>query len=120
MQAPDDLTTAPEIAKVAKGKRPQYFSDPATDKLLNMVLTLAGELSVARDRLDALERLLDEQGVLAQASVDAYKPDAPAAEQRKERRAAYLERVMRTVQMELEQVTDANTPSSRLDVIKQM
>lgn len=120
MQGQENEANGPEIAKVAKGKRPQYFSDPATDKLLNMVLTLAGELSVARDRLDTLERLLDERGVLDQASVDAYKPDSQAAAQRSQRRAAYLERVMRTVQMELEQISDADTPASRLDVIKQM
>ena len=28
----------PAIARVAKGKRPQYFSDPAIDKLLNIVM----------------------------------------------------------------------------------
>ena len=38
--------------RTAKGKKPGYFADPATDKLLQMVITLAGELSVVRDRLD--------------------------------------------------------------------
>ena len=120
MQGQDNEGKGPEIAKVAKGKRPQYFSDPAIDKLLNMVLTLAGELSVTRDRLDTLERLLEQHGVVDQASVDAFKPDEQAAAQRSQRRAAYLERVMRTVQMELEQLSDTSTPGSRLDVIKQM
>ena len=66
------------IARAAKGKRPQYFHDPATDRLLAIVMTLAGELSVCRERLDAIERLLDDNGVLERQSVDNYVPDAEA------------------------------------------
>lgn len=36
----------------AKGRRPQYFADPATDKLLSMVVTLMGELARGIDDLD--------------------------------------------------------------------
>ena len=62
------------LARVAKGRKPQYFADPATDRLLSMVLALTQELSVARDRIDTLERLLDRAGVLAAQTVDDYLP----------------------------------------------
>jgi len=42
-----------QVARIAKGKKPLYFSDPAIDKLLWMTLTIMEELSVTRDRLDA-------------------------------------------------------------------
>lgn len=94
-----------KLRRVAKGKRPQYFADPATDKLLVMVLELTQELSVTRDRLDTLERLLDGVGVLEAAAVDAWLPDPEAAAQRAERRAAMLSRVFRASAQELEAAT---------------
>ena len=93
---------APRIARVAKGKKPQYFSDPAVDKLLWMTVTLMQELSVTRDRLDAVERLLDAKKLLRLKAIEQYKPKGPAAKERDSRRTAYIERVMRAVQADLE------------------
>ena len=42
---------APRLRRTAKGKRPRYFSDPATDRLLGILMSLIGEVSVLRDRL---------------------------------------------------------------------
>ncbi len=92
-------TPAP-LARVAKGRKPRYFSDPATDKLLSMVLALTQELSVARDRIDTLERLLDRAGLLAAETVDAYLPTPADAAARAETRAAMLRRVFRAVEKE--------------------
>jgi hypothetical protein len=86
------------LARAAKGRKPQYFADPATDKLLSMVLALTQELSVARDRIDTLERLLDRAGLLAAEVVDAYLPTPDEAAARAETRAAMLRRVFRTVE----------------------
>ncbi len=46
----------PKALRTAKGKKPQYFSDPAIDKLLSIVISMAGELSVTRERLDTVQR----------------------------------------------------------------
>jgi hypothetical protein len=88
------------LARAAKGRKPQYFADPATDKLLSMVLALTQELSVARDRIDTLERLLDRAGVLAAQTVDDYLPTAEEAEARSALRAGMLRRVFRAAEKE--------------------
>ncbi len=88
------------LARTAKGRKPQYFADPATDKLLSMVLALTQELSVARDRIDTLERLLDRAGVLAAQTVDEYLPTADEAAARATLRAAMLRRVFRAAEKE--------------------
>ena len=67
-------------------------------------MSLVGELSATRDRLDALERVLDERGAVSRADVEAYAPDEQAEEERQRRRDAYIRRVMRVVEMELDQV----------------
>jgi hypothetical protein len=115
------VTPAPaarvRLARVAKGRKPQYFSDPAIDKLLSITMTLAAELSVTRDRLDTVERLLAKRRVLGPEDVDQYEPDAAAEAQRETRRQAYLDRVLRAVQGELEELTRRDMPASNEEVI---
>ncbi|MCS6946647.1 MAG: hypothetical protein NZM12_03425, partial [Steroidobacteraceae bacterium] len=62
-----------------KGHRPYYFDDPAIDQLHAALLGLAGELAVAFDRIDTLERLLAERGVLTPEAIEQYQPDAATA-----------------------------------------
>ena len=102
-----DAAAPIRLARVAKGKKPQYFSDPATDKLLWMTVTLMEELSMTRDRLDTIERLLDRKRVLRRQDIEAFEPSAQAAQEREARRTAYVERVLRAVQAELDEGADA-------------
>lgn len=46
--------------------------------MLSITLALAGELSVARERIDTLERVLVQRGLLGAGDIEAYKPDAAA------------------------------------------
>jgi hypothetical protein len=94
------------LQRVPKGPKPQYFADPATDKLLTMVLELIGELSVARDRIDTLERLIEREGMFTSAEVDAYLPDETINTMRAERRARMLSRVFRASEKELDNIMD--------------
>lgn len=115
--APGAADPAVRIARVAKGKKPQYFSDPAIDKLLWMTLTLMEELSVTRDRLDAVENLLEQRRVLKPSDVDAYRPGTAAAQRRNRRRAEYVDRVLRAAQAELEELTGRDMPKSDAEVV---
>ena len=94
------------LKRLAKGRKPQYFEDPATDKLLTMVLEIIQELSVARDRIDTLERLIESAGLFPASAVEAYLPSGDVAEERALRRAAMLRRIFRATEKELEEVTD--------------
>jgi hypothetical protein len=77
-------------------RRPQYFDDPAVDHLHSAFLALAAELSVAYDRIDALERLLESKGVLQRAEVEQFAPDERAESERAVRREAFLRRILQT------------------------
>jgi len=98
------MSDGKRIARVAKGKRPRYFADPAVDKLHAIVMSLIGELAVTRDRLDALERMLDERGTLSRDELDAFEPDSGAEAERQACREAYIRRVMRIVEMEIDEI----------------
>jgi len=105
------------LARVPKGKRPQYFSDPAIDKLLWTTITLAQELAVTRDRLDTMEQLLTDKRVLKSGAVDSYVAPPAVEGAREAARMAYVARVMRAVEAELEETTRADNPRSQDDVI---
>lgn len=105
------------LPRVAKGKKPQYFSDPAIDKLLWMTITLMEELSVTRDRLDAVEQVLEGRKLIKVAEVDGYVPSGAAAGRRQLRRAQYVDRVLRAAQAELEELTGRDMPRTEAEVV---
>lgn len=86
----------------AKGKRPAFFDDPAADRMLSMLTALTAEVSVMRQRLDTVERLLDSGAPVTRAAIEAYTPDAAAAQERGELIRDYIARVMRGVAQEVE------------------
>ena len=85
------------LPRQSKGKRPTFFSDPGIDQLYSIVLELSAELSVALDRIDSLERLLDEKELIALSETENYRPSEAADAERAARRDAYLARIFRVL-----------------------
>ena len=86
-----------KLPRQAKGKRPQFFSDPGIDQLYSIVLELSAELSVALDRIDTLERLLDDRDVATLAEIQDYQPTDAVDAERAEARERYLQRIFRVL-----------------------
>ncbi|MDX2144063.1 MAG: hypothetical protein SFV19_11955 [Rhodospirillaceae bacterium] len=83
------------LPRVAKGKRPQFFDDPAIDQMMTFILELSAEVSVLYDRLDTVERLLDANGTISRADVENYRAPEAVENERMARRDGYLKRVFR-------------------------
>lgn len=94
-----------KLQKHAKGPRPQFFNDPAVDKLLAMVMALAGEVSVMRDRNDTLERLIEAKGVLDKSEIDHYKPTKDVMAEREAWRQEYLAHILRIVDLDADDMS---------------
>lgn len=97
------------MSRKAKGKRPVYFDDPDNDKLLAIVMALAAEVSVLRDRLDTVERVAQAKGLWLHEAVEAYVPDQTVADERDAWRAEYLARLLRIVHHDGESVERQET-----------
>lgn len=95
------MTDSIQLKRHAKGDRPYFFDDPAVDKLLAMVMALAGEVSVLRDRLDTVERLAEASGAFTREEVESYRPDQTVAAEREEVRGKFLEQVLRIVELDV-------------------
>ena len=94
----------------AKGRRPEFHAEPAIDRLLSLTMALVGEVSVLRERMDTVERLLEAKGSISQADIDAYVPDSAAGEERGLATRAYIARVMRGFQQEVEAMENPDPP----------
>ncbi len=105
----DEIDWIALSGKRAKGRRPEYL-DSATDRLMSMLMALVGEVSVLRQRLDTVERLLDANGTLSRADIEAYAPDAQAGYERGVETKAYIARVMRGVQQAMEAMAAEDKP----------
>lgn len=51
-----------------------FFNDPALDRAMGVIMDLAAELYVTRDRLRCLERVLELKGLLEPGRLDSYQP----------------------------------------------
>lgn len=97
------------LQTAARGERPQYFKDPAVDKVLSITLALTGEVSVLHDRLDTLERLLEAKQPVSREAIDGFAPSAAVRAERDAWRDRFLDVVMRSVHQELESLESSRT-----------
>ncbi|WP_375444932.1 hypothetical protein [uncultured Fibrella sp.] len=105
----------------AKGQRPYFFDDPMVERVLNITMAVAGELAVARERIDTLERLLESKGILTRSEIEAFAPTPEQEAQRQGWHAEYIARVLRVVQQELEAIQQpADTNRSMTDVTAEL
>jgi len=89
----------------SKGKRASFYRSEGTDQLFSIVLMLTQELSVAYDRIETLERVLDKKGILARKEVEAHRPDMAEETERTARRDAFIGRVFQIIHEEAESYT---------------
>jgi len=60
----------------AGGRRPAFFDQDGMDQLLSMVLELAAELWVVRERVFVVEAVLQTKGVAVSEAIEAFVPTA--------------------------------------------
>ena len=97
-----------ELQRKAKGKRPYYFSNPDVDKLLSMIMALTGELAIARDRVDTLERVAATKGLFSSEDIENFELNADALQARADRHRQLLREVNRIIVGELEDLEEAD------------
>lgn len=89
----------------AKGKRPSFLENADTERLMNMVLALVQEVSVLRQRLDTVERLLEADQKVTKTSIESFEPTKGEAAERGLWTQEYLNRIFRILQQEREALT---------------
>ncbi len=102
-----DIDYIAEAGNKAKGKRPWFMENKEVEKVLSITMAIAGELAVARERLDTLERILESKGIMSRDEIEAFVPSEKEAGERQTWHAEYLARIMRIIQQEREALETA-------------
>jgi hypothetical protein len=98
------------LPRGAKGETPQYFEDGDVGRVLSMVVALAGEMAVMRDRLDTVERLLDSGQPVTREAIERYAPTEPVRTERDAWRQEFLSIVFRVLHEESDRLARAPAP----------
>lgn len=103
---------APRLPRHSRGKRPGFFEAPGLDRAMSMILVLANEMSVMRDRIDAMERAAAHLGLDLTAAIEALPLDEAALQAREARRQQLFERLFYLTLKESEEVSEGQTDES--------
>lgn len=79
----------------AAGPRPDFFDDPAMDRVWDVIVALTSELAVTRTRLDSLERVLAEHDCLPADALERWRADDATAQAQARDQQVLLARVFR-------------------------
>ena len=110
--------TVPHVIRDAKGKRPEFFSTEGVDQLMSMVMVLASEINVLRDRLDAAERVAGAQGMDLKAGIEALELDEEALKEREQWRQDFMSRLFYLARKEATEASAGETKESFVSTIE--
>lgn len=108
----------PHVNRHSRGKRPEFYSTPGVDQLFSMVMVLASELNVMRDRIDAQERVAKEQGVDLAAAIDGLELGENALQEREAWRQDFLNRLFYVAQKDVAEVAGRETTDGFTETIR--
>lgn len=100
--------------KKSKGKRPKYLDENSTDHLLSMIMVLAEELAVSRERTDTLERLLETHGMVSRDEIERYIPNDDVGIERQVKHSELISRLLRSLRHELDALSGDNQSTEEI------
>lgn len=106
VSAGDPRVGSARLPRVPKGGRARFFSESGVDQLFGIVTALTAELSVAFERIETLERVLESRGTLQRNEIESYVPGPLESASRTVDREALIERVFQV----LEAYAEPNSP----------
>ncbi|MCC5863381.1 MAG: hypothetical protein JJT93_15890 [Gammaproteobacteria bacterium] len=98
----DKLEAVHRSIAESAGPRPAFFNDPDVDRVLAITMAVSAEVAVMAERLDTLERVLEEKQLVAREELTGYAPDQDVVAERMRWHEAFVSRVLRVVEQELE------------------
>jgi hypothetical protein len=106
--------TAIKVQRDARGKRPRFYAEPhvaaeGVDHAMSMILVLAQEFLVMRDRLDTVERVCAAKGIVLEKEIEDYHPDQAVLEAREARRQEFLTRLYYLARKDASEAAAADT-----------
>lgn len=100
---------APRAQRHSRGKRPVFYATPGLDEAMSMIVVLAQELSVLRDRVDSIERVSAKRGIDLAKEIEELTLDQEALDAREKQRQQLMERLYYVVLKEAKELEEADS-----------
>lgn len=100
---------APRAQRHSRGKRPVFYATPGLDEAMSMIVVLAQEMSVLRDRVDSIERVCAKRGIDLAREIEALELDQEALDARERQRQQLMERLYYVVLKEAKELEEADS-----------
>ncbi len=107
-----------KLRRNARGKRPQFYGEPALDTVTSMVMVLASELSVTRDRLDTIERIARKKNLILADEINDFEFDQAALAEREQRRQDFMDRLFYLLSKDITELEEKDSSSSYTSTIE--
>lgn len=101
------------MRRTIRGGRAYFFDDPAIDKLLNMLVVMAGEVWTLRERLAAMEAIQVRQGGLAAGELDSFEFGPDDETKLGMMRKEFIDSLFRVLQEQVEEARERTAAPKR-------
>lgn len=108
----------PHVIQDAKGKRPQFSNDKGIDQLMSMVMVLASELNVLRDRIDSQERVAKLNGLDLAEGIEKLELDEETLQEREAWRQSFMGRLFYVSRKEANEAANNQTTKGFQTIIE--
>ncbi len=85
----------PEGGTPLAGVDPVYLENPVLDATVRMLVELAAQVWIERERRLSLEALLEQRGLLPREAIESLRPDPELATRLREERNRFIEDVFK-------------------------
>ncbi len=86
--------TVAEMMIAEQRRKPDFITDPKADKVIDVVLRLAMEISVLRERLDVHEAIAETCGTGGRQAIEDFVPDESFVKRQQKNRELWVARVL--------------------------
>jgi hypothetical protein len=118
MNAVKNEAARPQAIRYSKGARPHFYAESGLDHAMSMIMVLASELSVLRDRVDSMERVGKKHGIDFATEIDALRLDQAALDARETARQELLRRLYYLTTKEAQELAESDTGERLKQVVE--
>ncbi|MDH3977480.1 MAG: hypothetical protein OEU86_03110 [Gammaproteobacteria bacterium] len=87
-----------QIPLDSAGKRPRFFPSSGTDESVSMILELMSEVWIVRERLYALEQVIEDAGIDVSDRLEKWRPTAEQDLKLDKQREQFIKSVLRSLE----------------------
>jgi hypothetical protein len=101
-----------ELPRTVRGKRPEFYPTAGVDDAMSMILVLAQELTVLRERMDSAEIVAARHGIPLAQEIESLELDADALREREAWRQGLLDRLFQVANQRRAELEQRHTEES--------